>query len=795
MSKLACHFILSLSLFLTFSACKTAVPLAAEKAPARSTVFFSAKLAEMDAAVWQAIQNKKLPGGVLWLERNGSSYRKVYGQRALVPNLESMTEDTLFDAASLTKVIATTPSIMLLLERGKLQLDAPVHIYIPEFKANGKESITVRHLLTHTSGLRPGLSATPAWSGYEKAIQLACSEKPQNPPGTVFRYSDINFILLGDLVQRVSGMRLHEFAAKEVYRPLRMIDTGFLPKAALGSRVAPTEKVGNEVLRGQVHDPTSRRMGGVAGHAGLFTTAADLARYARMMLNGGTLEGIRIFKPETVQLMTSVQSSGAVSTRRGLGWDIDSSYSGPRGKHFPIGSYGHTGWTGTSIWIDPSSRTFLIFLSNRNHPTEAGSVVALRSELGTLAAEAIAGFNFAYVPGALPSRAEARTAAVVQPPAPVSRLVLNGIDVLAKQQFAPLKGLRVGLITNHTGADRERNPTIDLLHQAPGVTLKALFSPEHGIRGALDEKVPDSMDQKTGLPIFSLYGESRSPKPDQLKDLDALVFDIQEIGCRFYTYISTMGNCLEAAGKAKLKYFVLDRINPINGFAIDGPVLRGETSFTGFHSIPVRHGMTMGELARMFNAERGFQADLTVIPMQGWTRDLWFDQTELPWINPSPNMRSLTEATLYPGIGLLETTALSVGRGTGTPFEVVGAPYINDLKLAEELNRIGLAGVRFVPIRFTPTASVFKDKPCAGVNIVLTDRVRCPIVDLGMAIAQTLHRLYPKEFDLDKFNRLLVHRATIEAISAGKSLAEIRQSWAADLEAFQKRREAYLLYK
>jgi uncharacterized protein YbbC (DUF1343 family) len=292
-----------------------------------------------------------------------------------------------------------------------------------------------------------------------------------------------------------------------------------------------------------------------------------------------------------------------------------------------------------------------------------------------------------------------------------------------------------------------------------------------------------------------LFGETHKPKPEQLKDLDALVFDIQDIGCRFYTYISTMGGSLEAAGEAGIKFFVLDRVNPINALTIDGPVLTNQTSFTAFHPIPVRYGMTMGELARMFNAERNFKTDLTVIPVENWSRDLWFDQTGLPWINPSPNMRSLTEATLYPGVGLLETTALSVGRGTDTPFEVIGAPYIDDVQLADELNRAGLAGVRFVPVRFTPTASVFKDKPCGGVNIILTDRDHCNVVDIGLTIAQALHRLHPTDFGIEKFNRLLGHSATIDALKSGKTLSDTKRMWVTDLEEFQKRRAKYLLYK
>jgi uncharacterized protein YbbC (DUF1343 family)/CubicO group peptidase (beta-lactamase class C family) len=764
--------------------------------PADPPPAFSApKLEEIDRAVEAEIQEARIPGGVLWIERNGAIFQKAYGHKALLPEREPATPDTIFDAASLTKVIATTPAILLLVERGKLQLDAAVATYIPEFKANGKEAVTVRQLLTHTSGLRPGLSPSPAWNGQAKAIELACSEKLLNAPGTVFRYSDINFILLGELVERASGQRLDEFCAAEIYRPLKMSDTSFLPPLEKRSRIAPTEFMEGEMMHGKVHDPTARRMGGVAGHAGLFTTAHDLARFSRMLLNEGALEGARIMQAETVQLMARVQTSDAIPTRRGLGWDIDSGYSRPRGKHFPLGSYGHAGWTGTCLWIDPFSKTFWIFLSNRVHPDGKGNVLPLQATLASLAAESILGFNFAGVAGALPARP-----VPVAPPAkpgraPNSVRVLNGIDVLARDGFKTLRGMRVGLITNHTGTDQNRNPTIDLIHQVQDVTLLCLFSPEHGIRGQYDEKVSDSRDEKTGLPIYSLYGETRTPKPEQLKDLDALVFDIQDIGCRFYTYISTMGNGMEAAGKAGLKFIVLDRVNPINGVTVEGPVLNAETSFVAFHPIPVRHGMTVGELARMFNAERHFQADLTVVPIEGWSRGMWFDETVLPWINPSPNMRSLTAATLYPGIGLLEMNPLSVGRGTGTPFELIGAPYIDDLKLAGELNQLALQGVRFVPIRFTPNASVFKDQPCAGISIVLTDRAACNVVEVGISIAQTLHRLYPKEFNLERFDRLMGHKATLKAIAAGRSLEEIRQIWSVDGDEFLKRRAPFLIYQ
>jgi CubicO group peptidase (beta-lactamase class C family) len=364
-------------------------------------VFRADKLAAMDAAIETAIASNKCPGGVLWLERNGTAYHKAYGNRALVPEREAMTQDTIFDMASLTKVVATTPAVMLLVERGQVKLDAPVRTYIPKFTGEGRELVTVRELLTHTSGLPPDIETKTDWHGWNTAIQKACAIKLESPPGTVFKYSDINFILLGELVQRVSKTPLQVFVQREIYGPLKMTDTGFLPPKKKLPRIAPTEVVNGRPWRGVVHDPKARKMGGVAGHAGLFSTASDLARYARMMLNLGKLDGVRIFKPETVRLMTSVQTPPEVSTRYGLGWDIDSPYAGSRGHIFPIGSYGHTGWTGGSLWIDPFSKTFVIFLSNRNHPTEAGNVVALRRELGTLAAEAVVGFDFTNVPGAL----------------------------------------------------------------------------------------------------------------------------------------------------------------------------------------------------------------------------------------------------------------------------------------------------------------------------------------------------------------------------------------------------------
>jgi CubicO group peptidase (beta-lactamase class C family) len=348
----------------------------------------ASKLGRMEVEVDRAIQAHQLPGGVLWVESRGASFHKALGRRALLPKAEPMTEDTLFDVASLTKVLATTPALMILLERGKLCLDDPVCRHLPELNSPAARVITLRHLLTHTSGIKRSIAGGPDWGDLSRALKMVFKNEPASPPGTECLYSDINFIVLGEVIRRVSGMGLDQFAAREIFRPLNMADTTFLPPAALIPRVAPTERDGGGYLRGRVHDPKAGRMGGVAGHAGVFTTASDVARFSRMMLNEGELDGVRLLKPETVRLMTSVQTPPALKTKRGFGWDIDSDFSRPRGSLFPIGSYGHTGFTGVCLWIDPSSGTFWMLLSNRVHPDGSGNIYALQKALGTLAAEA-----------------------------------------------------------------------------------------------------------------------------------------------------------------------------------------------------------------------------------------------------------------------------------------------------------------------------------------------------------------------------------------------------------------------
>lgn len=374
--------------------------------------------------------------------------------------------------------------------------------------------------------------------------------------------------------------------------------------------------------------------------------------------------------------------------------------------------------------------------------------------------------------------------------------VLTGIDVLEAEGFSRLAGLRVGLITNHTGLNRDGRSTIDLLLEAPNVQLAKLFSPEHGLFGTLERKVDSFVDERTGLTVHSLYGQHRRPTAEMLQGLDVLVFDIQDIGARFYTYISTLGYALEEAAKARLRFLVLDRPNPVNGIRVEGPVLDSHRlSFTGYFPLPVRHGMTVGELARLFNEENQLGANLEIVRMEGWRRELWFDETDLGWVNPSPNVRSLRQATLYTAVGLLESANISVGRGTDTPFEILGAPWINAARLARLLRRRNLTGVRVAPVHFTPASDRYQGKRCHGIKLTVTDRNRFQTVACGLEIARILARLYPGKFDSKKLVDMVGSEAVITGIRSGLTVQEVLLGEQSALQRFMRLREKYLLYR
>jgi uncharacterized protein YbbC (DUF1343 family)/CubicO group peptidase (beta-lactamase class C family) len=753
--------------------------------------------AALDDAISQAIRENRIPGAVLLVGHDGQAvYRKAYGNRALLPSPEPMTADTIFDCASLTKVVATTSGLMKLLEEGKVRLNDRVTQYLPEFQ-EGKSDITVRNLMTHFSGLRPDLDLEPGWSGYETGIHRALTDKPAGPPGVRFVYSDINFILLGEMVRRLSGTTLPEFAGKAVFQLLGMRDTMFQPSDSLRPRIAPTEilEKGHLILRGVVHDPTARNMGGVAGHAGLFSTADDLGRFCQMMLDKGAWQGQRIFSPLTVEKFTTPQSPPDQPILRGLGWDIDSPYSGERGDLFPIGSFGHTGFTGTSLWLDPRSNTYVILLTNAVHPHLRPAITSLRGRIATIVA---ASLGIATQGVSLTGYDETLTGAGLHREVARNGQVETGLDVWAEVGFRAMKGKRVGLITNPTGIDGQGRRNVDRM-LAAGIRVAALYSPEHGFQGTEDhEGIGNATDAKTGIKIWSLFaGQNRRPSVEMLRGIDAMVFDIQDIGARFYTYVSTMAYAMEECAKAHIPFYVLDRPNPITGVHVEPPVLDpDQLSFVGYFPLPLRHGMTMGELAKLFNAENHIGADLNVVAMKGWERGDWFDSTGLPWINPSPNMRSLTAALLYPGVAMLEySPEYSVGRGTDAPFEMIGAPFIHGPELAAYLNQRWIPGVRFYPVRFQPSASHLASQEIDGVRITVTNRESFDSARLGFEIASALLKLYPGKMPLEPNRKLIGSEQVIRALASGEDAEAIRQQQQDALEGFLRLREKYLLYR
>ncbi len=724
---------------------------------------------DIDAAINQAIREDKIPGAVVLIGHDGKVvFKKAYGNRSLAPGREAMTEDTIFDAASLTKVVSTSTCLMKLFEQGKLSIDAPVTTYLPEFQG-GKSDITVRDLMTHFSGFRPDLDLEPAWSGYQTGIQRALNDKPVNPRGAKFVYSDINFILLGEIIKRLSGMPENEFLKLVLLDPLGMKDSGYLPAKSLLPRIAPTETMKDgTILRGVVHDPTARYMGGVAGHAGFFSTAADMAKFCQMMLDGGDGH----FSPATIAKFTSPHTATGQPIRRALGWDIDSPYSRNRGELFPIGSYGHTGFTGTSIWIDPASRSYVILMANSGHPHLRSPITPLRSQVATIAAAAL-GYS---------KKLDA------------TRVTRTGLEVLAASSFAPFRGKRVGLVTNQSGLDRNGTRNVDLMRKA-GITVAALFSPEHGFAGVEDhENIGHSEDPMTGIRIWSLYGKTLRPTPEMLKGIDILVYDIQDIGVRFYTFESTMLYAMEEAAKAKIPFYVLDRPNPLTGLRVEGPMLDPDKlSFVGAYPLPLRHGLTIGELAKLENGERKIGAELHVVEMAGWERGDWWDQTGLPWVNPSPNIRNPVQALLYPGLAMLEYSEnYSVGRGTDSPFELVGADWIRGVDLAMWLNGRQIPGVRCHPVKFRPTSSHFEGKTVEGVGFTVTDRDNFSSSRLGLEVAVALRTLYPGKIVWEKNAKLIGNAAVMAALAGGKAITEAAN---AGLDQFLATRERYIIYR
>lgn len=718
--------------------------------------------ARFGVAIRGAIERNEIPGAVLIVLQHGQVVlRRAYGNQAKEPAPSALQIDTLFDLASLTKPLATATSILLLADRGALRLQDPVQKWFPKFHPDKR--ITLEHLLVHTSGLPPGNGRAEHAGTRARAVAEILETPLDRAPGEAYVYSDLGYVLLGEVAGKVSGETLDVFAKKNIFEPLAMRDTMFRPPTNLHSRIAPTTWWKEEMLTGNVHDPLARALGGVAGHAGLFSTAGDLVKFVTALMSKGEVDGKAVLSPHVVRQLLEFRPLPGDKEKRSLG--LAGMFEG----------IGHTGFTGTAFWIDAQRDHAVILLTNAVHPDGKGRAKQVRQDVASAAI--------------LMDKSKEKGASVAK------ALVKVGVDVLEQSGFALLDSRKIGLITNHTGKNARGDRTIDAIFRQHKLTLLALFTPEHGLGGTADELVKNGRDSATGLPIYSLYGQDKRPPDAAFANLDTLVFDIQDAGTRFYTYITTLGYMMEEAAKRKLRFVVLDRPNPLGGVAMEGPVLdRDRESFVGYHQIPVRHGMTVGELARLFNAERKLGVDLHVVPMEGWTRKMFWANTSLSWIPPSPNLRSPVEALLYPGVGLLETTNVSVGRGTEQPFERIGSPYIDSNKLADELNRARLPGVHFAPIRFTPNASTFAHEECGGVRIEVTNASVLEPVRMGLFIAITLRKLYGAEWKSAGLMTLLGNARVFEALVRGDNIDAIMKLYEKDLAAFAERRGPFLLY-
>lgn len=687
-------------------------------------------LAEVDRLIAAAVADGAFPGGVVAIGRNGRlAHLRPFGRQTYAPDAPQVEADTIYDLASLTKVVATTTAAMLLVDEGRLDLDARVASLLPRFAGPGKDRVTVRHLLTHSSGIDWWAPLYRELSGRAAFLDRIYSMPLVSEPGAQMKYSDLGILLLGEVLERVAGRPVDELVRERLFEPLGMRDTGWRPEARLATRIAPTEfdPWRGRVVHGEVHDENAFALGGVAPHAGLFGTARDLARFAQMLLWKGAYGGQRIVRRETVELFTRAAGSPEGSSRA-LGWDTKSPSGSSAGELFSGDSFGHTGFTGTSIWIDPERDLFLVLLTNRVHPTrENRKIAAVRPALADAVIRALSDPDREIEVGGL---------AAVQ----------VGLDRIAAGDAAPLAGKRLGLVAHAASVTTDGRHAIAVLREQ-GLDLVRLFSPEHGLRGlaAAGESVPSGIDGESGLPVVSLYAGHPQPTAEDLAGLDALVFDLQDAGVRFYTYASTLLLCLDAAAEADIELIVLDRPNPLGGRRVAGP--RRATpqevplSLVSRAPGPLVHGLTMGEMARHANARRARPARLTVVPMAGWRREMTWPATGRRWVAPSPNLRSAEAALAYPGIALLEATNVSEGRGTEAPFLRIGAPWLDPAQVA-----VTVPGFRLVPTRFTPRASPeapdpkYRDVECEGFRIEVTDPDVADGYRLGIELLRELSR-------------------------------------------------------
>lgn len=720
--------------------------------------------ARIDTLVRTAIEDGKLPGCVVTIGRRDEVlFRRAYGWRALLPERVAMTEDTVFDLASLTKPIATATGIMKLVDQGLVALDAPASRYVPELAPS--TAFTVEHLLVHTSGL-PAAMAVSDFSGTRAALMHRIGKLTlKAQPGERFVYSDVGYVVLEEIVRRVSHIDLATYANAEIFAPLGMVETRFLPDAPMRARAATTEQRSGVWMQGEVHDPRAHALGGIAGHAGVFSTTQDLTRFAQMMLRHGEHEGTHLVRESTFRAFTSRHLTPKGG--RGLGWDIDSVFANHKSDLLSPLAFGHGGYTGTAMWIDPEKDFFVVFLSNRVHPEGKGAIHPLVSAVTSAAVDTIA--------------------------------TRTGVDVLANENFSRLRGSRVGLITNVRSTLRTGQTTIDAFRNAAGVSLVSIFSPEHGLGAQAEGHISDTAYE--GIPVRSLYGtnaggrDTFSPTDESLSGIDTLVFDLQDAGLRFYTYASTMKRAMQAAARMHLRFVVLDRPNPLGGDLVEGPLFaEGTDSFASPYELPIRHGLTLGELANFIAAETPIALKPEIVTMSGWHRADHFGRTTLKWPVPSPNLRTLESVELYPAVGLLEATNVSVGRGTEMPFEVFGAPWVDADALVRRIRAMNLPGIEVERADFTPNARPHANTRCHGVRVRITDRSAFRAVHTGVALAIALYAQHPKTWNVAHLNRMLRSDNALVALRSGRTVDDVEATWSESIAAFDTMRRRYFLY-
>ena len=748
---------------------------------------------DLEAVVAAQIADGNVAGAVVAIgDASGVRERVALGQRSNGPAAEPMTEDTIFDLASLTKAVATATAVLQLAERGRLELDAPASRYWPPFADGGKAHITIRQLLTHTSGLPPGLAAQSELRGPATVLHAIGVMPPIAAPGHRVIYSDLNYVALGEVVHRVSGIGLDAWCAQNIFQPLGMRDTAFRPSHKAIPRIAPTIIRNGRWLRGKVHDPTAAALGGVSGNAGLFSTADDLARFARMLLDGGRLGDRRILQPASVAQLLTPDGSTAVEATRTLGWEVQAPLIPNRYRAPRAGLLQHLGYTGTGLWIDLVTRRFVIVLTSRLYPAERGNAMPLREAALNLVSSTAPLLSGEQIAARAPTMADAVISAGSRLPMAVGP-VRSGIDVLEASGFAPLAGKRVGLVTNHSGFDAQGRRTIDVLNQAPGVRLSAIFAPEHGIGTDLDARFGDTIDVRSNVVVHSLYGNSKDIPRSALADIDVLVFDLQDAGVRFFTYLATLGATLEAAATAHIPVLVLDRPNPMGGDLVGGPVSdTANRSLTNYVSLPLVHGMTIGELARLLNDQLHIGAALHVVAMEQYDRAMRFANTGLGWVPPSPNLRDFAALERYPDVGLIEGASVSVGRGTSAPFGMVGAPWMDGAAVARELNALD-TGATYTPVHFVPAEGPYHGRSCSGVAIHRTSALTRP-GRIGLALARVLSVRYPERFKLEAIRTSVGSETVWAMLRDGVSLDAIEHTVIAQTDVFLSERAAYLLY-